>query len=143
MIWVVLQSIDWVAVILLIAIGTIWISGQENLRLQRQNNELEHDRRLALDTFEWFMRVHHEHLSTEMMEQVGEAFGECVGSLWRDTDGFSDFIAKERYGIISNKSIARREFIADFLHEWNATWVEPEEVNHDWHELYVRAKELA
>ena len=34
------------------------------------------------------------------------------------------------------------DFVESFVHEWEATWVDPDDVNHEWSELYRRAKEL-
>jgi hypothetical protein len=36
-----------------------------------------------------------------------------------------------------------RDFVEDWIAAWNETWVDPEEVDHDWAELYQRAKSLA
>jgi hypothetical protein len=34
------------------------------------------------------------------------------------------------------------QFAESFVYEWEATWIDPDEVNHDWKQLYDRAKEL-
>lgn len=33
-------------------------------------------------------------------------------------------------------------FVNSFVAEWNATWVDPDEVSHDWAHLYATAREL-
>jgi hypothetical protein len=34
------------------------------------------------------------------------------------------------------------EFVKCFVHEWEATWIDPDDVNHEWSHLYRLAKEL-
>lgn len=34
------------------------------------------------------------------------------------------------------------DFAEQFVHEWESTWVDPDEVNHEWAHLYAEAKDL-
>lgn len=44
-------------------------------------------------------------------------------------------------GLLDDHS--RRQMAAvcvDFVREWNATWVDPDDISHEWHEVFVAAK---
>lgn len=34
------------------------------------------------------------------------------------------------------------ELVIDWVDEWEGTWIDPDDVNHEWAELYARAKEI-
>lgn len=34
------------------------------------------------------------------------------------------------------------EFVERFVAEWESTWTDPDDINHEWAELYAEAKRL-
>lgn len=40
------------------------------------------------------------------------------------------------------KSPELLNFVESFVYEWEATWIDPDDVNHEWSDLYRLAKEL-
>lgn len=73
--------------------------------------------------------------------QLGERLAEAAGLDFAKKESFEDFRtvdAAERAREIEEL----RDFVRHWIAEWDSSWIDPTDVNHEWADLYRRAKEL-
>lgn len=89
------------------------------------------------------------HTTTYGVTAVDKLSAAALGELLATAAG-ADLTQKESYEDFRTVDAAERArrievlqaFVMDWIAEWDSTLVDPEDTNHEWAELYQRAKEL-